>query len=78
MTPARPSLRLAWPLLALFVFTIPWEKAVWVPSIGSIAHLAGLAAFAAGMADALLRRDLRRPNAALLLAAAFVLWSGCT
>ncbi len=83
MTSARLSRPLAWPdpwpLLVLFVFTIPWEKAVWVPSIGSIAHLAGLAAFAVGIPDALRRRHaLRRANAALLLAAAFVLWSGAT
>lgn len=82
MTAARPSARLAisgpWFLLVVFVFTIPWEKSVWVPSIGSIAHLAGLAAFAAGILAAILRRELRRPNAVLLLAAAFVLWSCLT
>jgi len=82
LTGARSFSRLAeggaWALLAVFVFTIPWEKSVWVPSVGDIAHLAGLAAFAAGMAAAILRREWRRPNAALLLAAAFVLWAGLT
>jgi O-antigen ligase len=69
---------LSWLLLVIFVFTIPWEKSVWVPFIGSIAHLAGLAAFATGVLDAARRRELRRPNAALLLAALFVLWSVLT
>jgi len=82
LTPARPSPRpfifAPWPLLVVLVFTIPWEKSVWVPFIGSIAHLAGLAAFAVGFLAAVWRRELRRPNAALLLAALFVLWSGLT
>jgi len=70
--------RAAWLLLVIFVFTIPWEKSVWVPFVGSVAHLAGLAAFAAGVLAAIQRRELRRPNATLLLAAAFVLWSVLT
>lgn len=82
MNPARHFSRrrfpVSWPLLVVLVFTIPWEKSVWVPAIGSIAHLVGLTAFAAGVAAAIRRRQLRRPNAAILLAAVFVLWSGLT
>lgn len=70
--------RVAWVLLCAFVFTIPWEKSVWVPEVGSIARLLGLLAFAAGGAAAVRAYPLRRPNAALLLAAAFVLWSAAT
>ena len=70
--------RVAWALLCAFVFTIPWEKSVWVPEVGSIARLLGLVAFAAGLAAALGARSLRRPNAALLLAALFVVWSAAT
>jgi O-antigen ligase len=77
LNPARPFPG-SWPLLVVFVFTIPWEKSLWVPSIGSIAHLAGLMAFAAGILAAIRRRQLRHPNAALLLAAVFVLWSALT
>src|SRR5258706_4765735 len=50
--------RLAWALLCAFVFTIPWEKSVWVPAIGSIARFLGLIAFAAG---ALVAIRWRRP-----------------
>ena len=57
--------RLAWALLYAFVFTIPWEKSVWVPAIGSIARFLGLVAFAAGAFAAIRYRVLRRPNAAL-------------
>ena len=82
MKPARIPGRLArlgpWFLLVLFVFTIPWEKSVWVPSIGSIAHFVGLAAFVAWVLASIRRLDLRRPNAALFLAVAFVLWSALT
>jgi O-antigen ligase len=67
-----------WPLVVFLVFTIPWEKSLWVPAIGTFAHLAGLLAFAAGAVDAVRRREVRRPNAALLLAAVFVLWVGFT
>ena len=69
---------MTWLLLVLFVFTIPWEKSVWVPYIGSIAHLVGLAAFAVGILAAMRRRELRPPNVALILAALFVFWSGLT
>jgi O-antigen ligase len=69
--------RIAWVLLCAFVFTIPWEKSVWVPAVGSIAHFMGILAFAAG-ALAAVRRPLRRPNAALLLAILFVAWSAAS
>jgi O-antigen ligase len=69
--------RIAWALLCAFVFTIPWEKSVWVPAVGSIAHFVGIVAFAAG-ALAVVRRPLRRPNAALLLAILFVAWSAAS
>jgi len=70
--------RIAWPLLVLLVFTIPWEKSLWVPSVGTIAHFVGIAAFAAGVLASLWRREFRAPNAALLLAALFVAWSAAT
>jgi O-antigen ligase len=66
--------RVAWALLWLFVFSIPWEKTVAVPGVGTFARLLGLAAFAAGALAAIQRKSLRKPNAVLLLAAAFVAW----
>jgi O-antigen ligase len=70
--------RLAYLLVWAFVFTIPWEKSVWVPAIGSIARFLGLLAFAVGVVAVVRRRRLRRPNAVLLLAAVFVAWSAVT
>lgn len=70
--------RVAWALLCAFVFTIPWEKSVFVPEVGSIARFLGIVAFAAGGIAALRCRPLRKPNAALLLAALFVIWSAAT
>lgn len=70
--------RVAWALLCAFVFTIPWEKSVWVPQVGSIAHFVGILAFAVGGVVALRGRPLRRPNAALLFATLFVAWSAAS
>ncbi len=66
--------RIAWVLLWIFVFSIPWGKAIEVSGIGTFAHLLGLIAFVAGVAAAIRRKSLRPPNAALLFAAAFVAW----
>ncbi len=70
--------RLAWGVLWVFVFSIPWEKSVWVPGVGTISRLLGLAAFAAGALVALQRRSIRLPNLALVWAALFVCWSALT
>lgn len=76
--PNRLSERLAWALLWLFVFSIPWQKSVGVAGLGTLSHLLGILAFAAGAAAALRRRSLRFPNLALALAGAWVLWSAAT
>jgi hypothetical protein len=68
--------RIAWALLCAFVFTIPWEKSVYVPGVGTFARLLGILAFVAGFAANW--RRWRAPNLALAPAAVFVLWSGLT
>jgi O-antigen ligase len=68
--------RVAWALLCAFVFTIPWEKSVLVPEVGSIARLVGLVAFAAAAAAG--ARNWRKPNAVLLFAGIFVMWSAAS
>lgn len=78
MKPGSWIERAAWALLCLFVCSLPLEKAVEVPGVGTISRTIGLAAFASGVGAVALRRRLRPPNAALLLAAAFVAWSGAT
>ena len=70
--------RIVWILLTIFVFTIPWEKSVWVPGIGTLTRLLGFLALIFGAAAALRRRSIRLPNLALLLAALFVIWEGLT
>ncbi len=70
--------RAAWVLLCALVCSLPLEKSVQFPGLGDISRVIGLAAFATGAAAVAWRRRLRPPNAALLLAAAFVLWSGLT
>ena len=57
--------RLAWVLVVVFVFTIPWEKSVLIPGIGTIARLVGLLALACGLAAAIGRRALRNSRSAL-------------
>ena len=70
--------RTAWTLLCALIFSLPFEKGIQFPGLGTVSHVLGLAAFVAGVAVVVQRRGLRRPNAALLLAAAFVLWEGLT
>lgn len=69
---------LAWILLCLFVFTMPWEKGVLLPGVGSIARAVGIAAFLAGVLATAQRRALRAPHLVLLLGTLFVLWSAAT
>lgn len=65
-------------LLAVFVFSIPFEKTIQAPGFGTAARLLGLLAFGAALVTVLLRRRLRELNLALLLAAVFVLWGVLT
>lgn len=69
---------IAWLLLCALVFSIPWEKSIFVPGVGTITRLIGLLALPAGVAAALSRRSIRFPNLALLLAAVFVFWTSLT
>ena len=70
--------RAAWALVCIFVFSIPWEKSVWIGSFGTLSHGIGLLAFTVSLVTVALRRSLRRPNLALLWAALFVAWSAAT
>ena len=78
--PARIDLldRVAWSLVCLFVFSIPWEKSIQVPGTGTLSHLVGILAFAAGAALAVRRRSIRPFNLAMGFAALFVLWAALT
>jgi O-antigen ligase len=65
---------IAFILLILLVFTIPWEKSVIVPGVGTLTRLLGVAAVVA----ALPKWRSFRPNGFLVAASAFVAWSACT
>jgi O-antigen ligase len=79
-SPLRASLldRAAFALLCLFVFSMPWEKSLWVPGVGTLTRLFGILAFASFAVVVLRRRSLRPPNLALVWAALFVLWAAGT
>ena len=70
--------RAAWVLLCLFVFSIPWEKSIAAPGIGTFSHLLGVLAFGAAAAAAVQRGSLRPPNLPLAIAVCFALWAGLT
>lgn len=70
--------KVAWPLLWALVFTIPWEKSLLVPGVGTITRLVGILAALSAAVVILLRRRLRQPNLALVLLALFAAWSGAT
>ncbi len=70
--------RVAWALLCLFMFLVPWDKSLEFESAGTLARVAGFAALAAGVVAAAVNRQVRRPNLALVLACVFVVWSGAT
>ena len=68
--------RLAFLLLCLLAFTIPWEKSMVVSGIGTVAKAVGSLALAAGVIAAAVRRNVRTPNLAMAIAACFIFWSG--
>jgi len=70
--------RAAWALLCLFVFSIPWEKSIQAPGVGTLSHLLGIVAFVAGAIVAVRRGSVRPPNLAIAWAALWVLWSALT
>jgi O-antigen ligase len=70
--------RAAWVLAWLLVFSLPFEKSVVVGEIGSVSRTLGLAAFAVTLALAVWTRRVRLPNAALLVAVAYVAWCWLT
>jgi len=71
--------RIAWGLLLLFVFAIPWEYSMDLGEpMGNIARLAGLAVLLAAVPAVLELRRLRAPVPMQILVLAFYLWLCCT
>ena len=65
-------------LLTLLVFSLPWEKSVVLPGLGTLTRLIGIAAVVSGAWEVARKWDLRAPNIVLVLAAVFVAWSSLT
>jgi len=81
MTPPvlRPlATRIAFACLWLFVFSMPIEKAVEIPGLGTISKLAGVIALGAGLLAVALQQRFRIPSPVHLMLAIFILWSAVT
>ena len=68
----------AFGLLWLLVFTIPFENIVLVSGTGTMSRIAGLIALGVGAAVTAIRGRIRPPGPFLLFATLFVFWSGAT
>jgi O-antigen ligase len=68
----------AYLLLWITVFSTPWQRVVQIAGVGTIARVAGLAAFAVGTVAIAGHGSLRRPALFHVWAAGYVLWSGMT
>jgi O-antigen ligase len=67
--------RIAWALLLLFAFSIPWEYSLDLgPPFGNIARVAGLFLLAAAVPAVLQAGGFRRPGPLQWLTLAFYLW----
>jgi O-antigen ligase len=81
MTPkiARPLIaRLAFVCLWLFVFSMPIEKAIEIPGLGTISKLAGFIALGVGALAVVMQERFRLPGPVQLALAIFILWSAVT
>ena len=63
--------RLAFLMLWVFVFTIPWQNSLSLEAVGTISQLVGIVAFLVAMLSCVSSGHLRRPTGMLLLAGAF-------
>jgi O-antigen ligase len=63
-------------LLALLVFTIPWEDQFVVAGLGTLSRGVGMAAFAMGMLAAVASGQIRMPRPVHFVMLLFVMW-GC-
>lgn len=71
--------QIAWALLILFVFTIPWEYSLVLPApFGNVARLAGLLALAVAVPAVLQTGSLRPLSLLHWLVLALYLWWCCT
>jgi O-antigen ligase len=60
------------------VFAIPWENALMVPGVGTIAHLIGALAGVLGVLAIIERQSVRLPSPGHVLITLFVLWAAAS
>jgi O-antigen ligase len=70
--------KLAFAFLWLTVFAIPWENALMVPGIGTIARLIGVMAGVLGLIAIVEKPSVRFPSVGHILTTLFVLWAAAT
>lgn len=71
--------RIAWSLLVLFVFTIPWEYSLVLPApFGNVARISGLLALAAAIPAILQQSRFRTPALFHWIVLGLYLWWCCT
>jgi O-antigen ligase len=70
--------KLAFAFLWLMVFAIPWENALMVPGVGTIAHLIGALAGVLGVLAIIERQSIRLPSPGHVLITLFVLWAAAS
>jgi O-antigen ligase len=69
---SKAAFRLLW----CFVFVLPWDAFLYIPVLGSIPRIVGLAALGVGALYIIARRRVRPLSWFHVLAVVFVLWAG--
>ena len=67
--------RLAFLMLWVFVFTIPWQNSLSLEAVGTVSQLVGIVAFLIALLSCVSSGHLRRPTGTLLLVAAFGMYA---
>ncbi len=70
--------KLAFWLTVAFLFTVPWEDAISIESVGRISRVVGLLALAVWAVSVVLRRRIRRATPFVMAYFIFLIWSGLT
>lgn len=69
---------IAYRLMLVMVFTLPWENVLDVPGGGRVSRLVGLLVAAAWVAAVVSTGRVREPRAVHVFALLFVLWNACS
>lgn len=67
---------LAFGLLLILVFTVPFDDILAVPGFGTLSRLVGYAAIGTALGDVISRSSFRRPRGALVWVILFSIWAG--